>query len=364
MELVYQVKIYNPNKNVLEAARERVALIFDNFKNISVSVSSGKDSSVCYHLFLQEAIKRGRKITAFFQDQEAEYQASINLMKVMMKHLNVIPAWYQVPIYLTNATSYSENFLYAWGPGEEWIREKDPIAIHEIKGDYPKRFYEFFGWYEKQDPDAAYIVGLRAEEGIMRYRAVTKYPGWNGLKWSTVADGIKKFYPIYDWSVSDVWRFMYDFNIAYNKIYDLMYMDNYSIYSQMRVSNLIHEKSYKCLLSLPKYEPEVYDKLCRRLKGIATASRYASERLVFSNKQLPKHYKTWQEFRDFLLENIQNPEYKETFRKRFEKQEKNERIYQAQCGQLLILDFESSRSFNTKKEEHIQKDREKWMMIL
>ena len=358
------MKIYNPNKNVLEAARERVSMIFDNFENINVSISSGKDSTCTYFLFLQEAIKRGRKITAFFQDQEAEYQASVDLMKVMMKHPNVVPAWYQVPIYLTNATSYADNFLYAWGPGETWIREKNPIAIHGIDEDYPKRFYEFFGWYERKDPGAAYIVGLRAEEGIMRYRAVTKYPGWNGHKWSTVDRGINKFYPIYDWSVTDVWKFIYDFDIPYNKIYDLMYLDNYSIYSQMRVSNLIHEKSYKCLVDLPKFEPETYDRLCQRLRGIATASRYASEKLIFSNKKLPKHYKTWEEFRNFLLDNIQNSEYKEIFRKRFEKQEKNERIFQSQVGQLLIMDFENSKSFNTKKEEHIQKDREKWMEIL
>jgi predicted phosphoadenosine phosphosulfate sulfurtransferase len=358
------MKIYNPNKNVLEAARERVSMIFDNFKTVSVSISSGKDSSVCYHLFLQEAIKRNRKIVAFFQDQEAEYQASINLIKIMMKHPNVIPAWYQVPIYLTNATSYTDYFLYAWGPGEEWVREKDPLAIKEIKEDYPKRFYEFFDWYEHKNQSAAYIVGLRAEEGVIRYRAVTKYPGWKGLKWSTVKDGINKFYPIYDWGIVDIWKFLYDYNIAYNKIYDLMYLDNYSIYSSMRVSNLIHEKSYKCLVDLPKYEPETYDKLCRRLKGIATASRYASEKLVFSNKKLPKHYKTWEEFRDFLLNNIPSEEHRQKFKDRFDKQNKTEKMYQNQVGQLLINDYENSRSFDTKREERVQKEREKWMAIL
>ena len=352
------------DKNVLEAARERVSMIFDNFTDINVSVSSGKDSSVCFWLFIQEAIKRNKKITAFFQDQEAEYQASINLMKSIMQHPNVISAWYQVPIYLTNATSYTDYFLYAWGEGEQWMREKDPQAIHSIQENYPKRFYEFFKWYEQKNINAAYIVGLRAEEGILRYRAVTKYPGWKGLKWSTLDGNIKKFYPIYDWGIADVWKFIYDYNIPYNKIYDLMYSNNYSIYSRMRVSNLIHEKSYKCLIDLPRYEPETYNNLCKRIGGIATASRYASEKLVFSNKKLPAHYKTWKEFRDFLLKNIQNVDQLECFQTRFEKQDKNERIYQAQCGQLLILDFENSKSFDTKKEERVQKEREKWQNIL
>jgi predicted phosphoadenosine phosphosulfate sulfurtransferase len=322
------------------------------------------NSSVCYNLFLQEAVKRKRKITAFFQDQEAEYQSSIDLIQQMMQHPNVIPAWYQVPIYLTNATSYTDYFLYAWGEGEQWIREKDPLAIHEIKEEYPKRFYEFFKWYEKKDKNAAYIVGLRAEEGITRYRAVTKFPGWRGLKWSTISDGVNKFYPIYDWTIYDVWKFLYDFSISYNKVYDLMYMNNYSLYTKMRVSNLIHEKSYKCLVDLPNYEPETYFKLCKRIGGIATASRYASEKLVFSNKKLPTHYKTWQEFRDFLLNNIPNEDQRAQFTKRFEKQTKTENTYQKQVGQLLILDFENSRSFDTKKSEKIEREKQKWLTLL
>jgi predicted phosphoadenosine phosphosulfate sulfurtransferase len=353
------------DKNVLEAARERVSLIFDNFEDISISVSSGKDSTVIYWLFVQEAEKRDRKVRVFFQDQEAEYQSSIDLMKTLMKHPNVIPQWYQVPIYLTNATSYTDYFLYAWGEGEQWIREKDPQAIHQIDGEYPKRFYDFFKWYEKQNKDAAYVVGLRAEEGITRYRAVTKFPGWSGLKWSTITDGIKKFYPIYDWSIYDIWKFLYDYNIPYNKIYDLMYMNNYSIYSKMRVSNLIHEKSYKCLVDLPRYEPETYEKLCRRIGGIATASRYANEKMMFSNKVLPAHYKTWQEFRDFLLVNIPTEAHRESFQKRFDKQGKDEKTYQKQTGMLLLNDYENStKKIDNKKNEKIEKEKQKWLKIL
>jgi predicted phosphoadenosine phosphosulfate sulfurtransferase len=357
------MKIYN-NINVLDAARERMSLLFDNFEKINVSISSGKDSTVLFYLALQEAVKRNRKITAFFLDQEAEYQSSIDIIKIAMTQKNVIPAWYQVPIYLTNATSYYEYFLYAWGPGETWIRDKDRLSIKEIKEEYPQRFYEFFPWYESQNPHAAYLVGLRAEEGIIRYRAVTKFSGWNNLHWSTTTNNIHKFYPIYDWTVYDVWKFIYDYNLPYNKIYNLMFMDNYSIYSKMRVSNLIHEKSYKCLIDLPRYEPGTYNRLCKRIVGIATASRYASEKLIFNNKVLPKHYSSWKEFRDFLLNNIPNEEHKKKFISRFLKQEENERTYQAQVGQLLINDYENSRDFDTKKTEKEERIKEKWNQIL
>jgi len=357
------LKIYK-DINVLNASRKRMEIIFDNFENVNVSVSSGKDSTVLYYLALQEAIKRDRKIIVFFLDQEAEYNYSIKLMKILMTHKNVIPSWYQVPLYLTNSTSYKDYFLYAWGENEKWMRDKDNIAIKEINEDYPKRFYEFFPYYEKRNINTAYLVGLRAEEGILRYRAVTKYKGWNGLYWSTITDNINKFYPIYDWAVYDIWKFIYDYNLPYNKLYDFMFLDNYSIYTKMRVSNLIHEKSYKCLTDLPRYEPETYNKLCKRISGISTACRYASEKLIFNNKNLPKYYKCWKEFRDFLLNNIDNIEHKNKFIKRFNKQEKTERLYKAQVGQLLINDYENSRTYDTKQSEKINKEKEKWMGIL
>jgi len=359
------VKVYNTEKSVLEAARERIAWIFDEFENIRVSVSAGKDSTVLYFLALQEAIKRGRKIEVFFLDQEAEYSASIDIVRQQMRHPNVIPMWYQVPIYMTNATSYSDYFLYAWGEGEQWIREKDPIAIHQIEGEYPRRFYEFFPWLEaKSAADTAYLIGIRAEEGIIRYRAVTKYTGYKGVRWGTTAGEANRFYPIYDWTVYDVWKFIYDYSIAYNKIYDLMFMDNVSIYNRMRVSNLIHEKSYKCLLTLPKYEPDTYNRLCKRIGGISTAMRYASERLMFSNKDLPKHYTSWRDFRDFLLANIPNEEHQKAFSERFERQPQTEDTYQAQVGQLLLNDYENSKSFDTKKDEKKQQVKDKWWNIL
>jgi len=358
------MKIYNTDKDVLEAARERMSYLFDEFETINVSTSSGKDSTVLYHLALQEAIKRDRKIQVFFLDQEAEYQSSIDIIKVQMVHKNVIPMWYQVPAYMTNSTSYSDYFLYAWGKGEKWIREKDDLAIHEIKEDYPERFYEFFPWYESKNKDAAYLVGIRAEEGVIRFRAVTKFKGYSGIRWSTVTNDCKKFYPIYDWTVYDIWKYIYDYDIPYNKIYDLMFLDNVSIYNRMRVSNLIHEKSYKCLENLPKYEPETYDKLCKRIGGISTAMRYSSEKLMFSNKQLPQHYKTWEEFRDFLLSNIPQEEHRTKFSNRFDKQPKTEKIYQKQVGQLLLNDYEGSRGYDPNKESKIRKVKEKWMEIL
>ena len=51
------IKQMYSNKNVLEVSKERISFLFDNFKNICVSISGGKDSTVLAYLTLKEAVK-------------------------------------------------------------------------------------------------------------------------------------------------------------------------------------------------------------------------------------------------------------------------------------------------------------------
>ncbi|HBD2730014.1 TPA: phosphoadenosine phosphosulfate reductase family protein, partial [Campylobacter jejuni] len=84
----------NGNLNVLEATKKRIAYLFDNYDNIQLSFSGGKDSTVLFHLLNDEAEKRNRKFFVYFQDQEAEYQNTIDFVEWVMSQKNVIPLWY------------------------------------------------------------------------------------------------------------------------------------------------------------------------------------------------------------------------------------------------------------------------------
>ena len=64
------------NKNVLTAAKQRIAYTFDNFDKILLSFSGGKDSSVMFHLVMEEAVLRKRKIGVMMIDFEAQYKAT------------------------------------------------------------------------------------------------------------------------------------------------------------------------------------------------------------------------------------------------------------------------------------------------
>jgi predicted phosphoadenosine phosphosulfate sulfurtransferase len=64
---------YYGNKTVYEMALERIEYIFDEFENVSVNFSGGKDSTVTLNLALTVAEKKGRlPLKVMFIDQEAE----------------------------------------------------------------------------------------------------------------------------------------------------------------------------------------------------------------------------------------------------------------------------------------------------
>lgn len=359
MSKVNTKKIYIP-MDVLSAAKKRIELIFDRFETVVVSQSGGKDSQVTFELAYAEAQKRNRELHVFFLDQEAEYMASIDVIKESMTRPGVIPHWFQVPLKMTNATSYDEEFLYAWEEGKQWIREKDPIAIHEAEG-YPERFYKFMEWFEGEMSGACFLVGLRSEESLNRFSAVTRNPAIENMNWTSKGnDGSIRAYPIYDWTFEDIWTYLGREKIPYNRIYDYLWMKGVSI-NEFRVSFLLHEKSFKSLTTLQEFEPDNYQAVIDRIGGAHTAALYAKEQTVFSNGRLPKAHKTWREYRDFLLRDIDS-DRKETFLKRFENQADTNSVHKQQVKQLLINDWENNVPVVNMPEKEDPK--KKWMEIL
>lgn len=292
-------------ENVLKSTLKRICYLFDNYDNIQLSFSGGKDSTVLFHLINEEAKRRNRKFILYFQDQEAEYQGTIDFVEWAMSQPNVIPQWYQVPIFMTNAASHQQLFLWAWGDGEKWVRDKNTLAIHSLDKRYPKRFYKFNLWVAQQNRNIegsfVSIIGLRAEESPdRRFVMFGEDSEYFWLRRKVKPD---KCYPIIDWKYTDVWKCLVDNKFKYNKIYDKMYMLGGNLRT-FRVSNLVHEKSFRCLVDLQELEPETYDKLEERLHGVHSASIYGKEKLMYSIKNLPENFSTWKEYKDFLLENI------------------------------------------------------------
>ena len=78
------MKIYK-KENVFDAALERVRWLFDEFDEIVVSSSGGKDSAVIFNLAMMVAEEKNRlPLKVMFIDQEAEWKHTIEYMEKVM----------------------------------------------------------------------------------------------------------------------------------------------------------------------------------------------------------------------------------------------------------------------------------------
>lgn len=84
-------------QNVYDALQERLAFIFEEFDNIYLSFSGGKDSGVLLNLVLDYQKKHApdKKIGVFHQDFEAQYTVTTEYVERTFKRIekDVEPYW-------------------------------------------------------------------------------------------------------------------------------------------------------------------------------------------------------------------------------------------------------------------------------
>lgn len=305
--------------DVLTAARDRIAYVFDNFQKIYVSFSGGKDSTCLLHLVMDEAIKRERTVGIFILDWECQFQITVDHIKEMLLRYkrNSIPYWIQLPVTTTNGCSQIEPEWTAWDERkrELWVREKDELAIKDpmflpfyYEGMTFEEFTPLFGKWFSENKDCASFVGIRAHESLNRFRAIsyTHDNNYRGTKWSTrVVDNVWNFYPIYDWNTKDIWVYNGKFKKPYNALYDRMYEAGLSIH-QMRIDEPFGETQRRGLWLYQVIEPKMWGKMVMRVSGANQGALYAEETgNILGNRsvKLPEGH-TWKSYSLFLLETM------------------------------------------------------------
>lgn len=324
------MKIYG-KQNVWDAAIERIEWLYEEFGQICICFSGGKDSTVALEMTLIVARKLGKlPLKVFFLDQEAEWQSTIDYVEEVMARPEIEPIWVQTPIFMPNSVSQETPFLIAWedGKDDEWMRPKSDLVY---KGDFelipegvdrPKEGY----WYEYfhrsarlifGDEAGAFIVGIRAQESPNRATAIAKGVTYKWATWGKQHNpryDQYSFYPLYDWLTSDIWKAIHDNGWNYCKIYDEFYRYGISPH-KMRVSNLTHESAVQSLFYLQEIEGNTWEKLTLRLGGINQAKHLQKEEML-TVKTVPPMFSGWKEYRDYLTEKLINEEkYRDMFKK-------------------------------------------------
>ena len=304
--------------DVLTAAKQRIAKVFDDFPRVYVSFSGGKDSSVMLHLVMEEAIKRDRKVGVLLVDLEGMYKITIEHIQAMYDLYadHIEPYWVCLHIRLRNAVSVFEPRWMCWEPGKEdvWIRQPPPMAITDEKffpffrrGMEFEEFVPLFGkWYGGGKLTACF-VGIRSDESLNRYRTIKgKKSMFEGLQWTTwLGDGLYNIYPIYDWKVSDVWLYNTRYHKPYNKLYDYMHQAGLTP-SQMRICQPYGDDQRKGLWLFHVIEPETWARVVARVNGANQGAMYVQETGdIMGNIKINKpDGHTWESFAHLLLESM------------------------------------------------------------
>lgn len=315
------------DKTVVEAARERLRYIYDEFDNVVVSVSGGKDSLVTLHLAREVAREMGDEhlpITTMWIDQECEYQATVDTIERWKNWDDVEMLWCQFEFEITNGAGHEQATLTTWNREKEdvWMREKHPDAITEnTYGTRDLKELLHAVPHQEFDGETVTIGGVRTDESPMRYLGLTSSHVYNGMTYGSVGicGRCYTLYPIYDWTYSDVWAYINDQDLEYNEVYDFQYQNGMAL-QDMRVSHVHHQQAIGALFNLQEFEPETYNRLCDRLDGIHSTATLEQEGLLPS--KLPFMFETWREFRNYLLEKlIDDPEDRHGLRKKFFQQD-------------------------------------------
>lgn len=300
-----------------EAARQRIAYVFETFPKIYLSFSGGKDSTVMLHIVMDEAIKRGRKIGVLFVDLEGQYKLTIDHIQACydMYAEHIEPFWVALPIHLRNAVSQYQPQWICWEKGKEndWIRQPPELAITDCEYfpfyRYGMEFEEFvpaFGkWYGGEKLTACF-VGIRSDESLNRWRTIAsaRKQTIDGKQWSTwCGENLYNVYPIYDWKTKDLWIWQgRNPEKPYNKLYDRMYQAGLTLH-QMRICQPYGDDQRKGLWLFQIIEPETWGRIVARVNGANQGALYAQEMgniLGVNTITLPEGH-TWESFSKMLL---------------------------------------------------------------
>ncbi len=311
-------------QNVYEALQSRLKFLFEEFDNIYISFSGGKDSGLLLNLTLdfRDKYYPDKTVGVFHQDFEAQYTVTTEYIEQTFEKLEgrAERYWVCLPMATRTALSSYEMFWYSWDDKKEdsWVRpmpkkdyvinlKNNPMTTYHYKMHQEDLAKQFGRWYRISHGDrkTVCLLGMRAAESLQRYSGfLNKKYGYKGECWIT-----KQFKdvwcasPLYDWTLNDIWHAHYLFNYDYNHLYDLYYKAGLKV-SQMRVASPFNDYSKDSLNLYRVIDPEIWVKLVGRVRGANFACIYGKTKAMgYRNVTLPEGH-TWKSYTLFLLDTL------------------------------------------------------------
>lgn len=181
------VKVYT-DINVYDAAIERLKYVFEEFDNVLVAFSGGKDSGVLLNLAYDYAKENNMldKLAMYHLDYEAQYQATTDYVtECFESYPEIKKYWLCLPIAAQCAINMEQDHWIPWDrddrgiwvrdiPNHEGVINEDNVPFPFIKGtwDYDTQ-NDFCQWYASEKGKTATLIGNRTDESLNRQASIT-----------------------------------------------------------------------------------------------------------------------------------------------------------------------------------------------
>lgn len=304
--------------NVYDALIQRLDFVFREFDKVVVSFSGGKDSGVLLSITMDYARRTGNlgRLAVYHMDYEAQYTKTNEYVDRVFDALPAEVEGFRVclPIKAQCSTSMFQAYWQPWKMSEKSIWCRPMPTKHVInENNFPWNFdyeisdYDFnikFGKAVYPGKKVCFLVGIRTQESLNRWRTMNRRMAVNeykGMRYTTViTDNLVNAYPLFDWTVEDVWTANARFGYDYNKVYDLMYLAGVPL-AKMRVASPFNDCAQDALKLYKVLEPDTWGLLVGRVNGVNFTGLYGGTTAMGWKKiTKPPHF-TWKQYMYFLL---------------------------------------------------------------
>lgn len=274
------------NKNVYEAAKDRIKDAINLSDAQAVLFSGGKDSTAAAHLLREvyNELNINQQVNLIFMDEEVINESVVEYIKKYHDNPDYNVYWLNIPMkcgkYNTGTTEdYIQN-----DPRRPQIRKPPEYAL--TLEDFNINRYTILDRKQIAELSATLfpgkvclIRGIRAAENLFRLTQILRRK--NRPHISSQNNKYFECTPIYDWTQRDIFLYFYKKGIEYNPVYDKLLYGG----APLRVSTSMHTYNRGTFNNLRKIDPPLYEKIVETWPDMAHADRYGHSKInEFENK--------------------------------------------------------------------------------